>query len=218
LLAIISIIISQVITIINPLVIRTTIDSIIGDNPIDSPLVLIATNMLGMAGILRSNLWIIGLIIIVIALLRGVFLYFKNTLSSKSAEGIVENHKNQLYDHIHRLTYKYHVNCDTGDIIQTSKSDVDTIRRFLAIQFMEVVGSFFMLVFTILVIMRLSLTMSLISIAVLPITFTFAIIFFNKVKNDFQKADEAEAALSTNLQENLTGIQVVKAFARQKYE
>src|SRR5699024_9260193 len=69
-----------------------------------------------------------------------------------------------------------------------------------------------------LVIMRLSLTMSLISIAVLPITFTFAIIFFNKVKNDFQKADEAEAALSTNLQENLTGIQVVKAFARQKYE
>src|SRR5699024_7333130 len=96
LLGIISIIISHVITIINPLVIRTTIDSIIGDNPIDSSIVLKATNMLGGLDNLRSNLWIIGLIIIGIALLRGVFLYFKNTLSSKSAESIVENLKNQL--------------------------------------------------------------------------------------------------------------------------
>lgn len=218
LLGIVSIIISQIVTTLNPLVIRTTIDSIIGENPIDSSILEFIIYRFGGRDVLRSNLWIIGIIIITIALVRGIFLYFKNTLSSKSAESIVENLKNQLYNHIQKLPYEYHVKADTGELIQRCTSDVETIRRFLAIQLMEVVGSFFMLFFTILIMMRLSMKMALISLSVLPFTFGFAIMFFNKVKKDFQKADEAEADLSTTLQENLTGIHVVKAFARQEYE
>lgn len=217
-LGIISVIISQGITILNPLVLKTTIDSIIGERAVDSFTVSKIISFLGGRDELRGKLWKIGLIIICIALFRGVFLFLKNTLSSKAAEGIAENIKNRLYDHIQKLPYEYHTKVDTGDLIQRCTSDVDTVRRFLAIQLMEVIGSLFMLMFTLVIMFNLSTKMAMVSISVLPITFSFAIIFFKKVRKDFQASDEAEASLSTVLQENLTGIRVVKAFSRQKYE
>lgn len=215
---ILSIILSQGITLLSPLVIRTTIDSIIGSENIVNEKVLYYVELFGGKSFLRENLWIVGIIIIGITVLRGMFLYLKNTMSSKSAENIAENIKNQLYDHIQKLPYEYHVSAETGELIQRCTSDVDTIRRFLAIQLMEVVGSLFMLIFTVSIMTSLSPKMALISISVLPITFMFAVLFFRKVKKDFQASDEAEARLSTALQENLTGIRVVKAFAREKYE
>ena len=213
-----SIILSQGITLLSPLVIRTTIDSIIGSSIIEHKQIQYFVNLLGGRIHLRENLWIVGIIVILITILRGIFLYLKNTMSSKSAENIAENIKNQLYDHIQKLPYEYHVSAETGELIQRCTSDVDTIRRFLAIQLMEVVGSLFMLIFTISIMVSLSSKMALISISMLPITFLFAVLFFKKVKKDFKASDEAEARLSTTLQENLTGIRVVKAFAREKYE
>lgn len=215
---ILSIILSQGIVLLSPLVIRTTIDSIIGQTIIENQNVMYFVNLLGGRIFLKENLWIIGLLIILITILRGLFLYLKNTMSSKSAENIAENIKNQLYDHIQKLPYEYHVSAETGELIQRCTSDVDTIRRFLAIQLMEVVGSSFMLIFTISIMIKLSPRMALISISILPVTFLFAVLFFRKVKKDFTASDEAEARFTTTLQENLTGIRVVKAFAREKYE
>ena len=102
LLGILSIIISQAVVLLTPLVIRTTIDSIIGSKEIEQESILYFVNLFGIE-YLRNNLWIIGLIIILITFFRGLFLYLKNTLSSKSAENISENIKNQLYDHIQKL-------------------------------------------------------------------------------------------------------------------
>lgn len=218
LLGMLSIILSQALTTISPMIIRTTIDSIIGTEPIDSGSILGMVNWLGGVHYLKSNIWIMGLLIILIAMLRGVFLYFKNTLSTKSAENITERIRNKLYDHIQKLSYAYHVQSDTGELIQKCTSDVDTIKRFLAIQLVEVAGSVFMLLFMVYVMVSINLKLALISVVALPFTFTFALIFFNKVKKNFEKADEAEARLSTALQENLTGMRVVKAFSRQKFE
>lgn len=217
-LGIISVIIAQGITIISPIILRTTVDSILGTADIDSSIALKVVNFLGGRDSLRTNLWKIGLIIIFIAILRGIFLYFKNTLSGKSAENIAKDIRDRLYDHIQRLPYEYHVKSETGELLQRCTSDVETIRRFLAVQLVEVIGSLFMLIFTIVIMVNLNLNMALISICVLPITFSFAVIFFNRVKRLFTDVDESEADLSTTLQENLTGIRVVKAFSRQKYE
>jgi ATP-binding cassette subfamily B protein len=64
----------------------------------------------------------------------------------------------------------------------------------------------------------MNIKMTLVSVLILPITFSFAIVFFKKVKKDFTASDEAEARMTTTLQENLTGVRVVKAFSRQKFE
>lgn len=215
---IISVITSQFITILSPLVLRTTIDSIIGGIKVESPIVLRAINLLGGREDLRTNLYKIGIIIILIAVFRGIFLYIKNTLSSRAAESIVEEIKNKLYDHIQRLPYMYHVKAETGDLIQRCTSDVETIRKFLAIQVMEVIGSIFMLLFIFVVMLSINVKLAFISVSLLPITFIFSIYFFKKIKSNFTASDEAEAKLTSTLQENIIGVRVVKAFSRQNFE
>lgn len=218
LLGMISIILSQLFNTIGPLIIRTTIDSIVGNEPISSGIIQSSINLLGGRRFLSNNLWIMGLIIVLNTAIRGVLLYFKNTLSSKSSESIAMRIRNKLYDHIQRLPYEFHVKAETGELIQKCTSDVDTIRKFLAIQLVEVAGSIFMLLFILYIMFNLNVKMVFISIALTPFIFGFAAIFFGKVQKDFEKADEAEARMSTTLQENLTGIRVVKAFAMERYE
>jgi len=218
LLGILAVLISQLFTTLSPLVLQTTIDSVIGEEAIDSGMVSFAIDFLGGKDFLKENLWIIGLVLIAIAVLRGLFLFFKNTLSSKAAENSAKKIRDDLYDHIQRLPYEYHVKSETGELIQRCTSDVDTIRRFLAIQLVEVAGSLFMLIFILTIIFNINVKMALASILVLPITFLFSFVFFTKIKKAFEASDEAEARMTTTLQENLTGMRVVKAFSRQKHE
>lgn len=216
--AMISILISQIFTTMSPLILQITIDNILGDEISDKALINSILSLLGDRDFLRDRIWIIGIVIIVFAILRGVFLYFKNTLASKSAENTTKKIRDSLYDHIQRLTYSFHISSDTGELIQKCTSDVETIRKFLAIQLVEVIGSLFMLIFIIIIMLSINIKMTAVSIIVLPITFLFSFVFFKKVKRDFTASDQAEARLTTNLQENLTGVRVVKAFSRQVFE
>lgn len=217
-LGMVCIVLSQMITILSPLIIRTTIDSIIGTEPINSSFVAKIVKSMGGKEYLSNNIWIMGILLVLIAIFRGVFLYFKNTLASKAAEGTTKRIRDTLYDHIQRLPYQYHVKSETGELIQKCTSDVDIIKRFLSIQLVEVAGSLFMFIMVSYVMFSLNVKMALVSIATIPIIFIFALIFFSKVKDTFEASDKAEAKLTTVLQENLTGIRVVKAFSRQKYE
>lgn len=217
-LGMVCIVLSQMITILSPLIIRTTIDSIIGTEPINSSFVGKIVKSMGGKEYLSNNIWIMGILLVLIAIFRGVFLYFKNTLASKAAEGTTKKIRDTLYDHIQRLPYQYHVKSETGELIQKCTSDVDIIKRFLSIQLVEVAGSLFMFIMVSYVMFSLNVKMALVSIVTIPIIFVFALIFFSKVKDTFEASDKAEAKLTTVLQENLTGIRVVKAFSRQKYE
>ena len=212
------VILSQLATIVAPLIITITLDSIIGDKLVQSDLVKKIIDALGGRLFLRDNIWIVGIIIVLVAILRGSFLFLKGFLSSKSAENTIKSIRDALYDHIQKLPYEYHVRAETGDLIQRCTSDIETIKRFLAVQFVEVAGSIFIILFVAITMLKLSTKFALVSMATLPIIFTFAFIFFSRVKKVFKEVDEADGSLSTVLQENLTGIRVVKAFARQKFE
>jgi len=218
LLGILAVVISQLFNTLGPLIIGTAVDSVIGDKAASSAIAGSVIEFLGGREALRSSLWMIGAIIVLNTMLRGIFLYLKGYLSVKSAEDISMKIRNSLYDHIQKLPYSYHVKADTGDLIQRCTSDVETIKRFLSVQLIEVAGSLFMLLFILQIMLRLNISMALVSVALLPLTFTFALIFFRRVQRDFKEADESEAKLTTTLQENLTGIRVVKAFAREAYE
>ena len=140
--------------------------------------------------------------------------YVLERLSAQTSENIARI--TTYRDHIQRLPYKY-LGSRHRDSCRCT-SDIDTIRRFLGVQLVEV-GSCLSLVLLITVIMvRADLRMALISMAVVPILFTFALVFFRKVKKAFKEADETEAQLTSVLQENLTGIRVVRAFHNQEYE
>lgn len=206
-------------SIISPLVLRTTIDSIIGNNPMEVPLwIENAINFFGGRSVLVHNLWICALALVFLTLFRGIFLYLKGKWSAEAAETIAKNIRETLYDHLQYLPYDYHVKAETGDLIQRCTSDVDTIRRFLAVQFVEIGRAIFMIGLATSIMLSLNIQLTLAAMAVIPIIFVFAVIFFTKVQKAFKISDEAEADMSTVLQENLSGVRVVKAFGREKYE
>lgn len=217
--AILSVGIAIFFSILSPLVIRVTIDSILGNKPMElSNLGIKFVNFLGGKSILVQNIWICSLLLIIITLIKGIFLFLKGKWSACATENIAKNMRETLYSHIQHLPYDYHVKCKTGDLIQRCTSDIDTIRRFLCIQLVNIGTTIFIIFFSITMMFSLNVKMTIISMLLLPIIFIYGLNFFNNIKKLFKETDEAEAKMTTSLQENLSGVRVVRAFGRQKYE
>ncbi|MFZ5352664.1 MAG: ABC transporter ATP-binding protein [Bacillota bacterium] len=217
--AIISIGLATMFSFMSPLILRVTIDSIIGDKPMEVPEWIHALVIsMGGKSVLMQNLWICGAAIILLALGNGLFTYFKGKWSAVASESIAKNIRESLYNHLQHVPYDYHVKAETGDLIQRCTSDVDTIRSFLAVQFVEIGRAVFMLTMALSIMLSLNARMTLVSMLVIPVIFSFAVVFFIKVKKAFKDSDESEGRMSTVLQENLSGVRVVRAFARQQYE
>jgi ATP-binding cassette subfamily B protein len=217
--SILSIGLATIISMVTPLIVRFTVDSVIGSEAAVLPLWIenIIQSFGGME-VLKRNIWICGLALLGINLFNGLFSYLKGKWSAKAAESIAKNLRDRLYGHLQSLTYDYHVKAETGDLIQRCTSDVETIRRFLAVQLVEVGRAVFMLAIALTIMLSLDVRMTIASMVVVPIIFGFSSIFFMKVQKSFLKADESEGRLSNTLQENLTGVRVVRAFGRQAFE
>ena len=211
--AILSVALAALATISGPLVIRITIDSVIGDQPVAAP-PLIRHFVEGIG----QRFWVPGIVLIVITAFRGLFMFLRGRLAAQASEGIAKNIRDRAYDHIQRLPYQYHKEADTGDLVQRCTSDIDTIRRFLGVQLVEVGNSLSLVLLISTIMFRADVRMALISMLVVPILFISATVFFRKVRAAFREVDETEAELTSVLQENLTGIRVVRAFANQEYE
>ena len=206
-----------------PMILRVTVDSVIGNQEMAvsgwiKPYFETGYQWLGGKNVLEKNLWICAVILVGITIMRGAFLFAKGKWSALASESIAKHIRNTLYDHLQHLPFAYHVKAKTGDLIQRCTSDVETIRRFIAVQFVEIGRAFFMIGFALSFMLPMSKKMTLVSLALVPVIFVFAFVFFRKVKQAFQESDEAEGKLSAVLQENLTGVRVVRAFARQQYE
>jgi len=158
------------------------------------------------------------LFLLAISLINGAAMYMRGKWTAQASESTARNLRNMLYDHLQNLPYDEHVKAETGDWVQRCTSDVETIRRFLAVQLVEIGRTLFLLTMALVIMFNLDVKMTFISMAVVPIIFVFSYIFFSKVKEAFRLVDEAEGRLTTVLQENLTGIRVVRAFGRQAYE
>jgi len=153
-----------------------------------------------------------------LAVLEGTFSYLRGVWSAKTSEGVVLRLRDYLYDHIQRLPFAFHDYARTGELIQRSTSDVDAIRRFYADQALGIgrIVALFVVNFTML--LRTNTKIGLLSVVSLPLIVAMSYWFFGRVSKAYDRYQDQEATLSTVLQENLTGVRVVKAFARQSYE
>lgn len=170
------------------------------------------------AGTLSKTLILIAGGFVVLAMFEGGFAFLSGRLAAYSAEGITRRLRNFLYDHIQRLSFAYHSKTPTGDLIERVTSDMDLVRSFFSDQAIGVGRIIALFVVNFLAILALNWKLALASIAVVPIILVVSLWFFKKVTRAYEAYQEQEAILSTTLQENLTGVRVVKAFARQDYE
>jgi ATP-binding cassette subfamily B protein len=184
----------------NSLLLGQFVDKVLGRKDMTGYLPLIALGFVGLA------------------LVQGTFTFLSGRWAAQTAEGITLRLRNYLYDHIQRLSFAYHDRTPTGDLIQRSTSDVDALRRFFADQAIGVGRIVLLFVVNLVALMYLNWQLALLSIVVVPLVVLTSALFFRKVSQAYEAFQEQDSVLQTTLQENLTGVRVVKAFARQAYE
>ena len=217
--ALIATIMMVIIGFLTPLLLSEIVDSILGSEPFTMPDFLMnPINDLGGRDFLRQNLWIPALALILMNIVNGVFTFIKGRSSAIASENIARKLRNDLYRHLQHLPFAYHVKAQAGELIQRCTSDVDTIRRFLALQVMEVVNTVLMVVIAMSILLPRSVPITLYSLILVPPLFCFATWFFKMVHKSFEVADEADGVLNAVLQENLSGVRVVRAFGQQERE
>ncbi len=217
--ALIATIMMVIIGFLTPLLLSEIVDSILGSEPFTMPDFLMnPINDLGGRDFLRQNLWIPALALILMNIVNGVFTFIKGRSSAIASENIARKLRNDLYRHLQHLPFAYHVKAQAGELIQRCTSDVDTIRRFLAVQVMEVVNTVLMVVIAMSILLPRSVPITLYSLILVPPLFCFATWFFKMVHKSFEVADEADGVLNAVLQENLSGVRVVRAFGQQERE
>lgn len=182
------------------LVLRRFIDDVIGEGRYGTDMLLIILSFVGLAAV------------------QGVTSFISGSLAAKSAETITRRLRNYLFDHLQRLPYAYHAEAQTGDLIARATSDVDAINRFYSQQAIGIGRILMMFVINFVAILQLNTRLALYSVIAIPLIIGVSVFFFSKVSKAYEKYQEQEATLSSRLQENLTGVRVVKAFARQGYE
>ncbi len=165
----------------------------------------------------QTFLWI-ALGFVGLAAFEGGFSFLSGRLAAYTAEGITRRLRDFLFDHIQRLSFSYHATTPTGDLIERVTSDVDALRRFFSEQGIGMGRIILLFVINFIAILNLNVKLGLVSVIVIPFMLLVSVWFFKKVTKRYEEYQVQEAVLSTTLQENLTGVRVVKAFARQEYE
>ena len=200
-----------------PQIIRIIIDSVIDDKPFPAYIREYAENLGGRA-YFTGHIHTLIFVFIGIALMLCFFGMARRYLAMELSEFVALKFRNTLYMHIQNLPYSWHVKNQTGDIIQRSTSDVDTLRNFLSNDAMELMRCLFIMIISLALMLSMDRTMTLISVILLPVIVAFGIIFRYRIAKSFTSADEAEGQLQAAVQENFTGMRVVRAFGREKFE
>lgn len=188
---------------LTPQIFRFTIDSVLDGN--EYPY-------------LSSRLWIMGLILAGVALLSGAAMFVSRYCTAKAGENFAKNMRDTLFAHVQKLPMNWHDKHQTGDIIQRCTSDVEVIRNFVVTQLLEVFRTIFLVAASFGMMVAMNVKLSMIVLAFVPLVVIYSAVFYRLIARRFTDADEAEGELSTVVQENATGVRVVRAFGREKYE
>lgn len=201
--AVLASLITTVFNALTPQIFRFTIDSVLEGN--DYPY-------------LAEHLWIMALILVGVALFSGAAMYVSRYHTAKAGENFAKNMRDALFAHVQKLPMKWHDKHQTGDIIQRCTSDVEVIRNFVVTQLLEVFRTVFLVVVSFSIMVSMNVKLSFVVLLFVPLVVAYSGIFYRLIARRFTDADEAEGALSTVVQENATGVRVVRAFGREKFE
>ncbi|MGI6576700.1 MAG: ABC transporter ATP-binding protein [Eubacteriales bacterium] len=207
-------------TFVSPLFLSVTIDSILDTKPLtDIPEYFVwFINAVGGVEHIRKNLWIMAISMIGLQAIRGFLTFSRSYTTNRASEGTIKKLRDRLYSHVQNLPFKYHVSAQTGDLLQRATNDIDTIRRFVAGSLLEFVRTILLFAIGIFVMARLHVPLTVLSLIMAPFIVGTSLFFFRKIQKLFTEVEEADSAVFTVVQENLTGARVVRAFGRQRFE
>ena len=202
-----------------PWFIMQIIDSVIGTKAFALPdFAVTIINGIGGRVWLSQNLWFCGLFLVFLSAINGLLFFTKGYLITTVSESVGKKLRDRLYRHILNVPYEFYVSQNAGDIIQRCSSDVENFQTFISNQLIEMTNSILNL-FAILVIMFLVNPMLAgLSVFLLPVMFFVTFFSFKRMASIWKAYEEAEGRMLTAIQENISGVRVVKAFGAQGFE
>ena len=202
---------------LTPQIIRMTVDSIIGSEELPGWFTALGLQRL-LQGDTARVLLLAAAAVLAAAILSGVFSFLARINTARASENAIKSLRDALYGHIQKLPFSWHTANQTGEIIQRCTSDVEVIRNFVSAQMVEVFRIVFLIVMTMAIMFSMNVKISLVVAVFIPIIALYSFFFSSKISKRFMDADIAEGKLSSTVQENLTGVRVVRAFGRENFE
>lgn len=163
--------------------------------------------------ILWAALGLVGL-----ALGRSLFQFAQGYLSERASQGVAYDLRNALYAKIQSLSFSYHDQAQTGQLLTRATNDVELVRMFIGMGFVQFLNSVVMLVGSLILLFAMNWRLALVTVVILPLVLGLFSFFGLKARPMFSQVQKKLSALNTILQENLAGVRVVKAFAREPFE
>ena len=153
-----------------------------------------------------------------VALLEFAVGFIHDSSLPKGSERFVKSLRDSLYGHIQRLPFSWHAKNATGDIIQRCTSDVEVVRAFIADQVVEFISTVFLIGVYMVMMFGMNVKIAALACVFVPFVVGTSMYYHKKIGKSFTAFDESEGALSSIVQENLTGVCVVRAFGRERDE
>lgn len=194
---------TTVLNAMTPQIFRFSIDSVLGGSSY---------------AYLSEHLWVLSLLLVAVAVLSGLSQYTCRANTALAGENFARNMRDALFVHVQKLPMSWHDKNQTGDIIQRCTSDVEVIRNFVVTQLLEVFRTVFLIVTSFAMMLSMNVKLSLTVLLFVPVVVLYSAVFYRLIAKRFIVADEAEGELSTVVQENATGVRVVRAFGREQFE
>ena len=204
---------------LSPQIMRLAIDNVIsGKSDTGDRFLLKLSSLLGGTEYLRSNIWVLVLALIAVALLKALSVYLFRVSNTAAAEKLTKTMRDTLFVHVEHLPFSWHMKHRTGDIIQRCTSDIETLKGFISEQMTSILRIVILLVFSVVFMAGMNPSLTLIAMLPVPVILGYSFSFHRKIGEAFLDCDENEGKLSSIAQENLTGVRVVRAFGRERHE
>lgn len=216
-LSMISTIFIQIFSGLTPIVIMITVDSIIGDKEYKYDILEKAVNLIGGRDFLRSHIYILAFVIVILTGISCIFIFLRNYYSNVACENLIYNLKEKMYNKFLNIDIRCLNDYSTGDLIQRSSSDIETVRKLFSTQLVNAFGSIATIILVIVVMSLINLKLAMISISLCIVISFLSYVFYGKIGKIFKETDEAESQLMVFIKEALFNIRVIKAFNRENY-
>ncbi len=203
---------------IGPKLVQYAVDEVLKEEKAAPQFVLDLIEKAGGRIYLQYHLYIVAAAVVLTALAAALCRYRYRVMNSRGAEGFIKKIRDHLFLHLEHLPCSWHGENHTGDILQRATSDVETVKMFVSEQMTALFRVGMLIILAMYFMSGISLKLTLISASFIPVVILYSLFFHNRISSSFQKADEEEGRLSAIAQENLTGVRVVRAFGRERYE
>ena len=166
----------------------------------------------------KRTLVLIGLAIVGVAGGRGIFAYGQTFFAEWISQRVAYDIRNSIYNHLQRLSFAYHDQAQTGQIMSRATQDVEGVRMFISMGVLRLLYIAVLLVVTLVWMVFINWKLALLSGVFIPIVAGRSMQVTTSLRPLWLRIQDLQGRLGTVLQENLSGQRVVKAFAREQYE